>query len=228
MPITVGKTVLVPRLAELARTHPGLRFDLSFSDRYVDVVKEGFDAVVRIGPLSDSTLVARRIGAQEMIVIGSPRYLRERGAPRLPEDLARHDCIVFRNPTTGRPRPWQFRHGRRSFEIEPESRLRMNDGEAMVEAVAADLGLAQLPDYMAQGAQLSGRVVEVLADWRPPSLPISLVYPSGRLVTPRLRALIDVFSATPFVPPTAPVARAMAAASAKHAPAKRAADRRPR
>lgn len=198
MPITVGKTVLVPRLAELASAHPALRFDLSFSDRYVDVVKEGFDAVVRIGALSDSSLVARRIGEQAMLVIGSPQYLRRRGTPQSPDELAQHDCIVFRNPTTGRQRPWQFRQGRRAFDVEPESRLRMNDGEAIVEAVAAGMGLAQVPDYMSQAARQSGRVIELLADWRPAPLLISLVYPSGRMVTPRLRVLIDAFTAVPL------------------------------
>jgi len=197
MPITFGKTILVPRLAQLAQTHPGLHFDLSFSDRYADLVKEGFDAVVRVGRLADSSLVARRIGEQELVVIGGPQYLRRRGGPQTPDDLARHDCIVFRNPSTGRDRPWLFRDGRRNLAIEPQSRLRMNDGEAIVEAAAAGLGLAQVPHYMAEAAQQAGRVVEVLAGWRPAPVPISLVFASGRLLTPRLRALIDAFSAAP-------------------------------
>jgi len=195
MPVTIGRSMLVPVLAELGRRHPGLGFDLSFSDRYVDVVKEGFDAVVRIGRLSDSSLVARRIGVQEMFVIGSPQYLAERSTPQVPADLAQLDCIVFRNPTSGRRRPWQFRSGRRGFEIEPDSRLQMNDGEAIVEAVAAGMGLAQVPDYMAEAALRDGRVVEVLAAWRPAPLPISLVFASSRLLTPRLRVLIDALAA---------------------------------
>jgi LysR family transcriptional regulator, regulator for bpeEF and oprC len=88
---------------------------------------------------------------------------------------------------------WQFRQGRRALELEPELRLRMNDGEA----VAAGMGLAQVPDDMAKAARPSGRAVEVLADGRPAPLPISLVYPSGRMVTPRLRVLIDAFTAGP-------------------------------
>jgi DNA-binding transcriptional LysR family regulator len=201
MPVTIGKTTLLPRLAALGRRHPGLGFDLSFSDRYVDVVKEGFDAVVRIGRLSDSSLVARRIGAQELVVIGSLRYLGERGTPQEPADLKAHDCIVFRNPTSGRRRPWQFRNGRRAIEIEPESRLQMNDGEAIVAAVAAGMGLAQVPDYMAGAALRTGQVVELLARWRPAPLPISLVFASSRLLTPRLRVLIDAFAEAPVTEP---------------------------
>lgn len=222
LPVTLGKTVLVPRLAELARRHPGLSFDLSFSDRYVDVVKEGFDAVVRIGRLNDSSLVARRIGAQELVVIGSKPYLRERGTPRSPADLAQHDCIVFRNPTSGRHRPWQFRNGWRAIELEPATRLRMNDGEAIVAAVAAGMGLAQVPDYMAEAVLRDGRVVEVLANWRPAALPISLVFPSSRLLTPRLRVLIDAFAEAPVVASLpAPRVSAAAGSAVRARPARR-------
>jgi len=222
MPVTIGKTTLLPRLAELRRLHPGLGFDLSFSDRYVDVVKEGFDAVVRIGRLSDSSLVARRIGAQEMVVIGSPQYLEERGTPQAPADLKTHDCIVFRNPTSGRRRPWQFKVGRRAIEIEPESRLQMNDGEAIVAAVAAGMGLAQVPDYMAGAALRNGQVVELLARWRPAPLPISLVFASSRLLTPRLRVLIDALAETPVTAPLpAPGLSAAVPSGARARPAPR-------
>jgi DNA-binding transcriptional LysR family regulator len=194
-PIVLGRMAIVPALAALVRRYPKIALEVGFSDRYVDLVREGLDAVVRIGHLPDSTLVGRRIGDQTIIVVAAPRYLRERGTPRTPADLAGHLCVVFRNPSTGRPRPWQFQERQRPIERMPPSSVVMNDGEALVAAVAEGMGLVQVPDYMATDALRTGRLVEVLSRCRPPPLPISLVYPSTRRVTPRLRALIEALTA---------------------------------
>ncbi|HLB15694.1 MAG TPA: LysR family transcriptional regulator [Burkholderiales bacterium] len=194
-PLVLGRMAVVPALAALVRRYPKITLEVGFSDRYVDLVREGLDAVVRIGHLPDSTLVGRHIGDQTVIVVAAPRYLRERGTPRTPADLAGHLCLLFRNPSTGRPRPWQFQERQRSFERMPVSATVMNDGEALVAAAAAGMGLIQVPDYMAGDALRAGRLVEVLGRYRSAPLPISLVYPSTRRVTPRLRALIEVLAA---------------------------------
>ena len=194
MPTTYGKRVIVPKLAMLVSRYRGLRLDLSFSDRYVDVVRDGYDAVVRIGELDDSSLVARRIGEQSILACASPEYLRVRGVPRSPSDLASHDCLVFRLPSTGRPRPLQFRDARRRIDLSPETKVVLDDGEALVAAACAGLGIIQVPGYMVEDAFRSGRLREVLAKHRPPPTRISLVYPSARQPTPRLRALIEVLT----------------------------------
>jgi DNA-binding transcriptional LysR family regulator len=194
VPITFGKRVVVPKLAELVRRHPGIVLDVSFSDRYADIVSEGLDAAIRVGPLADSSLVARPFARHVMIVCGAPAYLRERGVPRSPDALERHRCLASRMPTSKRLRPWAFtRHGQR-VDMEPRPVAVFDDGEAIVAAVVASMGLAQVPDYMAADALRRGEVVEVLKRHRPPPLQIAIVYPSARRVTPRLKALVDVLT----------------------------------
>jgi DNA-binding transcriptional LysR family regulator len=184
----------VPKLARLAARHPRIALDVTFSDRFADVVKEGFDAAVRIGRLRDSTLVARPIAQQRLVVCASPVYLESAGRPTRPDALSGHRCLVFRMPSTGRVRPWEFVVGRQPHALAPRSTVTMNDGEALVAAAVAGFGLAQVPDLMAEGELRAGRLVEVLKAFRPPPLPIALVYPSSRQVTPRLRALIDALT----------------------------------
>lgn len=196
VPIALGKLVFVPRLAALVRRHPEIALDVSFSDRYADVVSEGLDAAIRVGRLSDSSLVARRIGEQSLAVVAAPRYLRTHGEPRHPSELESHTCMSFRLPTSGRPRPWEFVDGRRRIEWLPRSTVIMNDGEGLLSAAVEGLGLTQLPDYIATAALQAGQLQVVLAQFAPPALPISVVYPSARRVTPRLRALLDELSGT--------------------------------
>jgi DNA-binding transcriptional LysR family regulator len=194
-PLVLGRQVVVPALAALVRRYPKIALEAGFSDRYVDVVGEGLDAVLRIGELKDSSLVARRIAEQALVVVAAPRYLGSRRAPKTPADLAAHRCLMFRNPSTGRARPWQFQEGGGVVELLPESAAVMDDGEALVAAAAEGMGLAQVPDYMARDELRRGRLVEVLKRYRPPPLPISLVYPSARSVTPRLHALLEALTA---------------------------------
>lgn len=194
VPITFGKRVIVPALAELARRHPAITLEVGFSDRYVDLIGEGLDAAVRIGSLADSSLVARRFATQSLVVCAAPGYLRQRGTPRALDALDRHSCLLFRMPTSGRLRPWQFASAGRSRELTPSPAAVFNDGEALVAASLSELGLVQVPDYMAADALAAGSLVEVLKPFRPAAEPIHLVYPSARRITPRLRALIDLLA----------------------------------
>jgi DNA-binding transcriptional LysR family regulator len=190
-PITYGKRVLVPRLAMLVQRHARLAVEIMFSDRFVDLVREGFDAAVRVGPLRDSTFVAREIARQQLVVCASPAYVAAHGRPTAPDHLARHACIAYRQPTSGRPRAWEFSMKGATIAVAPHARLMMDEGEAMVAAAVAGAGILQVPGYMAEDALAGGALVELMKPYRPPALPISLVYPGSRFVTPRLRALID-------------------------------------
>lgn len=194
VPITFGKRVVVPKLAELVRRHPKIALDVSFTDRYADLVSEGLDASIRVGPLADSTLVARPFASQTMLVCASPAYLRERGTPRTPEALERHRCLVARLPTTKRLRAWRLARDGAALEVSPPPAAIFDDGEAMVAAAVASMGLVQVPNYMADEAIARGELVEVLRRFRTPPMPIALVYPSARRVTPRLKALIEVLT----------------------------------
>ena len=191
VPIVYGRKKVLPVLAQLQLQHPGLNWDIRFSDRFADIVRDGIDLAVRVGHLEDSGLVARRIDWQGMALVASPAYLQNRGVPVNFEDLLSHPSIVFRLPVTGRVLSWRFQDGARSFDITPASPAVFNDGDGMVAAACLGLGLCQVPDYMVQNEIARGELVELLAQHRPEPLPISAVVPSGRLIPPRVRVLLD-------------------------------------
>jgi len=194
MPVTYGRQVVLPVLTKLMARHPELKIDARFSDHVVDIVKEGLDAAVRIGPLTDSSLVGRMFDQQVIWTCASPAYLAKHSKPESPEELSKHACLLFRLASTGRERPWQFRLGKRDYSLLPESAMRLGDGEAIVQAAVAGLGLVQAPQYMAQTEVKRGRLVEILQKYRPPPLPISLVYPSHRHIPLRVRALAEALA----------------------------------
>lgn len=195
VPVVYGRQVVLPVLAGLAARHSELRFDVRFSDQMVDIVDEGLDAAVRIGPLADSRLVGLAFDEQSIWTCASPAYIRSHGEPASPDGVSAHACLLFRMPSTGRDRPWQFRSGKRDFSMMPQGRLRLGDGEALVQAATAGLGLVQVPSYMVESHVKRGRLVEVLQQYRPAPVPVSLVYPSNRHLPLRVRALADALKA---------------------------------
>ncbi|RYF16187.1 MAG: LysR family transcriptional regulator [Comamonadaceae bacterium] len=190
MPIVLGRRLMLPLLARMSQRHPALSLDVRLHDSYVDLVKEGIDVAVRVGSLKDSGLVARRFGTQAMVLVASPAYLEQHGTPKRIDQLSAHGALLFRMPSTGKDRPWQFRQRGQPVELHPASRVRINDGEGLVEAARLGLGLAQLPDYFVREALARGELVEVLPSSRPAPMPISIVYPGARLVPQRVRALM--------------------------------------
>lgn len=195
-PIVWGMRRLVPLLGQLLQQHPGLQLDLRLNDGYADLVRDGIDLAVRVGHLQDSSLVARRIDWQAFALCASPVYLAAHGTPRRLDELQRHIAVVFRMPTSGRNRPWQFRRrDGEAVEINPASRVRINDGQGIVAALCAGMGISQLPTYMVADELASGELVELLPGLRPEPLPISVVYPSGRLVPARVRVAVEALGA---------------------------------
>ncbi len=190
-PISYGREVLLPALAKLLARHPELRLDLRLQDSFADLVRDGLDAAIRVGELNDSSLVARRVDWQVLRLVASPAYLDTHGWPKALSDLPAHRAVVFRMPSSGRPRAWQFRQGRRLLEQHPDAALQIGDGEAVVRAVCLGLGLAQTPDILCDRALAAGELVELLPEHRPPAMPISVVMPSTRLQPPRVRALLE-------------------------------------
>lgn len=189
-PLTYGRRVLMPALARLLHTHPALGLDLRLRDSYADLVGEGLDAAIRVGELRDSSLVARRFDWQHLVMVASPSYLAAHGQPRHIDDLRAHAAIVFRMPSSGRDRTWQLMGPQGPLECLPRAQVQVNDGEGMVAAAVAGLGITQVPDNMVPGELASGALVELLPECRPPAMPISIVMPSARLMPPRVRALI--------------------------------------
>lgn len=190
-PIVYGRKVLLPLLAQLVDRHPALELEVRLSDAYADMIRDGIDVAVRVGELGDSTLVARRIASQEMILCAAPAYLQRRGRPRRVDALAAHSPILFRRPSSGRDRPWHLAVDGKVVTLAPVARLRFNDGEAMVEAARLGLGIAQLPHYMVEDEIARGSLVELLRRHRPPATPIHAVIPASRMVPARVRVFLD-------------------------------------
>lgn len=189
-PLTYGRRVLMPVLARLLQANPALELDLRLRDSYADLAREGLDAAIRVGELRDSSLVARRFDWQHLLLVASPGYLAGRGRPTQFDDLRAHATIVFRMPSTGRERIWQLSGQQGLLELSPHAQVQVNDGEGMVAAAVAGLGITQVPDNMVMGELQSGALVELLPECRPPAMPISIVMPSARLQPPRVRALV--------------------------------------
>ncbi len=194
MPVSFGRRFVLPVLARLAQLHPALEFDLRLSDAQIDIVKEGVDLAIRIGVLQDSTMVARRFATQTLKLCASPAYIDRHGRPRTVAELESHPAVAFRMPGTGRDRPWQFSRRGEVISLPLKSRVRIGDGDAMVQAAISGMGLIQVPDYIADDALTRGELVELLPTMRPPPMPISAVYPSQRLLPPRVRAVLDALS----------------------------------
>lgn len=191
MPIVFGRRVVLPLLARLQQQYPELELDVRLQDGYVDLVRDGIDLAIRVGELRDSSLVARRFASQLLLLVASPDYLAEYGHPTSLRALAQHRAIVFRMPTSGRDRPWQFMQRGHAITLHPQGRIRLNDGEALVQAAILGQGLAQLPHYMVEDELAAGRLVELLPSLRPAPMPISAVYPSQRLLPPRVRVVLE-------------------------------------
>ncbi|WP_418317043.1 LysR family transcriptional regulator [Piscinibacter sakaiensis] len=195
VPIVYGRRFVMPLLAELHRRHPALQFEVRMDDGFADLVRDGIDLAVRIGELGDSSLVARRIDQQKLIMVASPAYLQAHGQPQRIEDLAAHTAVVFRLHGSGRSRPWQLRQGRRVVELHPPFVIQLNDSEGLADAARLGFGLCQLPDYVVSDELARGELLEVLPAHQPPPMPVSAVMPSGRLLPPRVRVLLDSLAA---------------------------------
>ncbi|AKM03968.1 LysR family transcriptional regulator [Burkholderia pyrrocinia] len=193
-PVGYGSRVLLPILTRLQQRHPLLEIDLRLADGRVNLLDEGIDAAVRFGALDDSSLVARRIGEQALILCAHPDYLAANPTIRSVDDLRKHRLIAFRMPTTGRDRPLEFIEHGRTVALTIESGFRIDHGEALAEAAALGAGLAQFPAFLANAHLRSGTLVEVLPTCRPAPLPINLVMPGSRTRPARVRALVNALA----------------------------------
>lgn len=188
-PVSFGVTHVAPALADFLRAHEGLRADLSLNDRVVDVVEEGFDLAIRIGRLPDSMLIARRLAVSRMAVIASPGYLKARGRPARPEDLAAHDCLTYAYAASRDE--WRFVGADGVRAVSVQGSLRANNGDALLAAVRGDLGIALLPTFMCGEDIRAGRVQCILDGWTPEEIYVHAVHPPGRHVAAKVRRFVD-------------------------------------
>ena len=195
-PSVLGRVVLTPLLGQLLERHPGLQIDASFTDRVVDMVDEGFDAAVRIGPLADSRMIARSLPPLRWVTVASPAYLQAHGAPRTLEALAGHRCLSVYNHYRGFLVPWQFKaEGEPALDWEPPQSIRFDSGDPLIEASLAGLGVAQVMEFAVREHIVSGRLVPVLTQLEGRSRELSLVYPRTRHASPKIKALTEILLA---------------------------------
>lgn len=184
-PIVLGRLHVLPVIAEMLAAYPELDVRLSLSDRVVNLVEDGVDAAVRIGVLADSAAVAIRLGEVRYVVVASRAYLAAHGAPRSPDDLARHPCVMFASSAAGTH--WSFRG--RALAI--HARLAVNTAEAAIDAALAGLGVTRVLSYQAAAHVQGGALRVVLAEHEDPPLPVHLLHADARLVPARLRTFVD-------------------------------------
>lgn len=189
-PVTFGIRHLSDAVASFLRTYPEVDVNLVLDDRFVELVAEGFDLAIRIGALADSSLMARKLAETRLLMVASPEYLAEMGAPRAIDDLNTHRLLHYTNLATGNFWRLQGPSGEERH-IRAGGRLTVNNGESLLKAAESGLGIVLVPAFIVGDAVETGRLVEVLADRPREVLGIYAVYPQGPFPQPKLRAFID-------------------------------------
>jgi DNA-binding transcriptional LysR family regulator len=192
--IGLGQAYVGNLVLKFQKLHPGLSIDLSYTDRFVDLVEEGIDLAIRVGHLNDSSLAARRIGSTARSVVATPAYLAKHGTPQVPEDLAKgHNCLLYAYLSTGNE--WVFRGADGPVRVRVSGNFRANNGDAIKQAVLSDLGIAITPDWFVLREIEDGRMKTFLGDFAPAPADINAVYPSARHVSTKVRAFTEFLRA---------------------------------
>ena len=187
--VTFGRSALAPVVGDFLNQHPRISVSVLLLDRITNLVEEGIDLAVRIGPLPNSSLIAKRIGTVRRVLVASPAYLAQRGKPQTPADLRLHSMIAFTGLMPNRE--WRFLDGRSGNSVSFMPRLEINDAVSSIAAAEAGDGISIALSYMVAEKINEGRLVTVLDDFTPPAVPVSLVYPQSRLISPKVRAFVD-------------------------------------
>ncbi len=185
-----GRTFILPYLDEFFDSYPDINIDLLFDDNYVDLVKEGIDLAIRIGPLADSSLIARKIGTSPRIVVASPEYLVKHGRPKKPADLIKHDCLIYSLQKT--PDLWYFNSMQEGDEsIRINGRFKASSQEAISDATVAGLGISILCEWYTTEHIKNGSLKSILPEYKPTAYDIHVVYPERRFVPQKVKSMIE-------------------------------------
>jgi DNA-binding transcriptional LysR family regulator len=185
----VNAAFLGPIVSDYLKRYPEVRLDLFCTARTVDLVEERFDLSIRAGTLADSTLIARSLGTVRWFLVATPAYLKRRGRPRSPDDLKKHDCLLFGPGLESAG--LRLEKADRSVQLALSARLMVSDMEILHAVAAAGLGVALLPAFGCVEELRAGRLRRVLADWNAPSTPVHVVYPSARHLSPKVKSFVD-------------------------------------
>ena len=190
--VAFGRRVLTPLVLTFMRQHPTLQVDLSFEDRYVNLVEQGIDVAVRMGRLADSQLGARYLGTNPWVLVASPAYLAAQGTPKKPADLGQHRALVY--STVQGDERWHFSGAQgaaQSVSVAVSGPLRSNNLSALLSAARAGLGVAVLPRYVAHDSVASGALQPLLQRWQLPAQEVHAVFPSPKMLPSKVRSLCD-------------------------------------
>lgn len=177
-------------IAAFVERHPDVKFELTVAERVVDLVEEGFDLAVRVGPVGGERLVARRLGSMRLVLCAAPTYIERHGAPRTPDEIPRHNVLTY--AYAGSPRVWRFVDTEgKVHELRVAGSLHANSGDALRSAAEAGLGLICEPDFLVAGALRAGRLVRLLPDCQSGGGEIWAVYPTRRHLSLKVRLFVD-------------------------------------
>ena len=196
-PLSFGPTHFAPVLASLAQRHPQLHVQASYTDRFVDLIAEGFDCAIRVGHLADSNMLARRVGWTTAKYVATPDYIEKHGSPETPEEFITHEVVMQGTET------WLAMDGDKIVTLKPQGRFKADNAVALVAAALAGIGLAGLPEELIREHLDSGALVPVMTRYPPPDLGIYVVRPPGQHPARKIRVLtemlIECFEHAPFV-----------------------------
>lgn len=191
MPAGIAHFIVMPNLQDFYRRYPDIYLMTGVSDRQVDLVQEGVDCVIRTGELTNSTLVARPLGRFRWVTCASPDYLREYGVPQSPDELSRHRAIHYFSGQTRRADELRFQQGSELRYVSVIGQTAVNETGLYIKMCLEGYGLAQLAENVIAEHLAQGTLVEIMADWQPPPVPVTLLYPHQRFLSPAVRAFAD-------------------------------------
>jgi len=193
-PVTFSIMHLSPLIQEFVERYPGVTLDLTLDDGFVDIVEQGYDVVIRIGKLSSSALVARRLAPCRIALVASPAYLEKHGTPQTPDDLLNHNCLLYTLGST--PRAWRLVNPHGEEQVIPlRGTFATNNGQVQRALALSGLGIAFLPTFYVGDELRTGKLQCVLSEWMPRDSNISALYPERRNLSPKVRAFVDFLAA---------------------------------
>ena len=192
LPVSLGRLLIVPALPRFIAQHPEVTVQMSMNDRVIDLVQDGIDVALRVGELSDSSLIARRVGSFRVITCASPEFIERMGEPRTPEDLKPEHCIAMFRLGTNQVRDWMYSKNGVEHSLLPRAALSFSDPQSAVTAAVSGAGFVHTLDFTVEAQIASGLLRPVLSEWNAESFrPVSVVYPQHRQPTAKVKAFID-------------------------------------
>lgn len=190
-PIGLGRRVLMPVLMEMAKKHPDLIINADFSDRVPNMIEEGLDAMIKIGEVADSRLVAKKLAHLRYVTCATPAYLEKWGTPSSPLDLDEHNCIAYVQWQTGEIHRWLYENGDQRLFLTPTGNISVNHPDAILDAVLSGSGVARMASFIAAPSVINQKLKMILMDWTPKGPDVQLIYQPSKFLSPRVRAFIQ-------------------------------------